>query len=92
MFPNETSIHPNSSPRPIIAAHNSRKCTRNKIKNCFLVLISLHKIIVVIRAVSADATKISSGRYWVKDSYEFIAASIVTITNIAVAIAVKKLI
>jgi hypothetical protein len=55
-------------------------------------LISLHKIIVVIRAVSADAAKISSGRYWGKDSYEFIAASIVTITNIAVAIAVKKLI
>jgi hypothetical protein len=55
-------------------------------------LISLHRIIVVIRAVSADAAKISSGRYFGTDSYEFIAPSIVTITKIAVAIAVKKLI
>jgi hypothetical protein len=46
----------------------------------------------VIRAVSADAARISSGRYLETDSYGVIAASIVTITNIAVAIAVKKLI
>jgi hypothetical protein len=89
MLPNEASIHPNNNPRPIITAHSSRKCTRNEIKNCFLVLISLHKIIVVIRAVSADAAKISRDRYLETDSYELIAASIVTITNIAVAIAVK---
>jgi hypothetical protein len=92
MLPNVALIHPNINPRPIIATQSNRKCTKNEIKNCFLVLISLHNIIVVIKAVSADAAKISSGRYFVTDSYDLTAPSIVTIIKIAVAIAVKKLI